>query len=280
MRSFLSVKFPLLNEAGDAYAVCGISTDITERKRAELTSLERLEWEARIRAAIQDDMLLVYAQPIMDLHTGELVQQELLVRMIDRESGKVMLPGEFLPQAERLGVINLIDRWMVGQAIRLLAQGQRVEVNLSALSMSDPTLCAAIATEIERAGAPAHNLIFEITETAAMENLEAARVFSERLARIGCRLALDDFGTGYGSFTYLRSLPAQFLKIDRSFITNLSKSRGDQDVVQSIVAVASQFGQKTIAEGVEDEDTSQLVRDYGIDYAQGYHFAKPAPVDF
>jgi PAS domain S-box-containing protein len=280
VRSYISVKFPLVNEAGDAYAVCGISTDITERKRAELAAHERLDWEARIRGAIQDDLLLVYAQPIMDLQTGETVQQELFVRMVGREPGEVILPGEFLPQAERLGVINLIDRWMVAQAMRLLAQGQRVEVNLSALSMSDPTLCADIATEVEQVGAPAHNLIFEITETAAMENLETAREFSERLARIGCRLALDDFGTGYGSFTYLRSLPAQFLKIDRSFITNLGKSRGDQDVVQSIVAVAAQFGQKTIAEGVEDEETCQLLRAYGVHYAQGYHFAKPAPVDF
>ena len=120
--------------------------------------------------------------------------------------------------------------------------------------------------------------MFEITETAAAAHLEAARAFADEITEIGCRLALDDFGVGFGSFTYLRSLPLSYIKIDLSFVRGLVGSRDDRRVVESIIGIARQFGLKTIAEGVEDAATLELLRELGADFVQGYHLGRPAPL--
>ena len=139
-----------------------------------------------------------------------------------------------------------------------------------ARSIGDESLTKELEKTIGRAGAGAENLIFEITETAAIEHLDAARDFAERLTRLGCRFALDDFGTGFGSLTYLRRLPVRYLKIDTSFVRDLPTSREDQAMVRGIVAIAREFGVLTVAEGIEDEATLRMLHDYGVDYAQGY----------
>ena len=118
--------------------------------------------------------------------------------------------------------------------------------------------------------------MFEVTETAAVANMTEAQAFADQLQSLGCRLALDDFGTGFGSFTYLRNLPADYLKIDMAFVHNLENSEADLRVVKAVVSVAARFGQKTIAEGVEDEVTLGLLREAGVDYAQGYFLGRPA----
>ena len=278
-RTYLTLKFPLPDQSGKPYAVCCISTDITERKRREAELHDRLEWEERIRRAVNEEHLLVYAQPIVDLRTGAVVQEELLVRMRGSEDpDEVVAPRDFLPQAEHFGLVGHIDRYMVNRGIALAAQGRSVEINLSGRSIGDRALTRQIERELQRTGADPSRIIFEITETSAVEDIEAAGEFSMRIARMGCKCALDDFGTGFGSLTYQRNLVVQYLKIDISFVLGMSASRADQRVVKSIVRLARDYGQQTVAEGVEDEQTLELLRDFGVDYAQGYHVGRPQPL--
>ncbi len=227
----------------DGETFFAVAFDVTERKQAE----------DGLRRALSEDRLLAYAQPIAE-PSGRIAQEELLVRMLAEESSDPVLePRHFLPLAERSGLIVAIDRWMAGRAIELASVGRPAEINLSAVSICDDELPADLAVALERAGAGAANVVFEITETAAIEHVDAAREFVERLSRLGCRFALDDFGTGFGSLTYLRHLPVQYLKIDATFVKDLVTSPEDQRMVQSIVAMAGQFGLRTVAEGVEDD---------------------------
>ena len=275
-RTFVTITFALPDEAGRPIETCTIGTDMTERRERESERRERLEWEARIHSALDEDRMVVYGQPVVDAASGELTSQELLVRMHD-EDGGLLLPGAFLPAAERFGLIQSIDCWMVRQAMQL-APHIRPEVNLSAVTMCDPAARQQILEVLRASPEAAKQTVFEITETAAAEHLGHARAFADELTDLGCGLALDDFGTGFGSFTYLRTLPLRYLKIDLSFVRNLVHSVDDRRVVQSIVAIAEQFGQKTIAEGVEDEQTLALLGELGVDYAQGFHVGRPTPV--
>src|SRR5205807_3197022 len=163
-------------------------------------------WVEEIRDAISSGRLVLHAQPILDLRTGEIAQEELLVR-IDDGSGGLIPPGAFIPAAERFGLIHEIDRWVVGQGLELARSGRRVEVNLSAHSIGDRQITKLVAAGLED-GVQGENLIFEITETAVAANFSEARDFAERLSRLGCGFALDDFGTGFGSFSYLKHVPA------------------------------------------------------------------------
>ena len=187
------------------------------------------------------------------------------------------MPGEFLPQAERFGLAPEIDRWVVSKAAAM-AKHRRVEVNLSGKSIGDPTLPGFIEVELAAAGADPANVVFEITETAAAGDIDQARTLAKRLTRLGCGFALDDFGTGFGSFTYLKHLPVSFIKIDIDFVRELTDDAADRRVVSAIVGVAQSFGIETIAEGVESAETLELLAEMGVDYAQGFHLGRPAPV--
>jgi EAL domain-containing protein (putative c-di-GMP-specific phosphodiesterase class I) len=191
----------------------------------------------------------------------------------------LVMPGEFLPPAERFGLVQEIDRWVVGEAVKL-AKHRKVEVNLSGKSIGDLDLIKLIETHTRSEDVDPGNLIFEITETAAAENLEAARDFAWRLRGLGCGFALDDFGTGYGTFAYLKHLPVTFIKIDIEFVRYLAIDPSDQKIVKSIIAVAQNFGVQTIAEGVEHQTTLDLLRDLGVDYAQGFLIGEPKPVEY
>jgi diguanylate cyclase (GGDEF)-like protein/PAS domain S-box-containing protein len=233
-----------------------------------------LNWVERIRTALDDDRLIVYSQPIVDVRTGKAVREELLVRMLDDHGDKI-LPASFLPPAERFGLIHEIDLLVLTKAVELARRGRTVAVNVSALSLADPRYVCSLE-EAVRSGLDPSLFNFEITETAAVANMGDAADFARRIRDLGCSLSLDDFGTGFSSFTYLKHIPAQYLKIDIEFIHDLSRSPADQQLVRAIVAIAQGLGQKTIAEGVEDGETLALVRDLGVDYAQGYHVGKPA----
>ncbi|HEV3376865.1 MAG TPA: EAL domain-containing protein [Thermoleophilaceae bacterium] len=239
---------------------------------------QRLTWIGRIRRAVEEGRLALYSQPIVDLATGATAGEELLVRMLD-ESGELVMPSAFLPTAERFGVIRDIDRWVVSRALELTAAGRPVSVNLSARSVSDPELTTRVEQGLRRGGADPALLTFEITETAAAADMEDVRAFAERVQRIGCHLALDDFGTGFGSFIYLKHLPVSELKIDMEFVRNVSRSAADRRLVDSIVTIARGLGIRTVAEGVEDEATLRLLRNYGVDRAQGWQLGPPAPVE-
>jgi EAL domain-containing protein (putative c-di-GMP-specific phosphodiesterase class I) len=240
-------------------------------------ALDRLAWVGRIQDALDQDRLVLYSQPIVPLAGGR-PSQELLLRMRGQD-GEIIAPGSFLPVAEKYGQIGEIDRWVIGEAVRLAGGGLRVEANLSAASVGNVDLLCLIERQMRAAGADPSNLIFEITETALMEDVEAGTAFAQGLAGIGCQLALDDFGTGFGSFTYLKAVPVTYLKIDVDFVRDLGSNPANQHLVRAIVGLADGFGCKTIAEGVEDAETLALLTDYGVDFAQGFHLGRPAPID-
>jgi PAS domain S-box-containing protein len=255
--------------------------DISEQKK-ERAILQRelatLSWVGRIRDALDEDRLVLYSQPIVPLSGGR-PSEELLLRMIGR-NGEVILPGAFLPVAERYGLITEIDRWVITQAVCLAANSNRtIEVNLSAASIETADLLSFIERQIEQAGADPANLVFEITETALMNDITAGMEFARGLREIGCGLALDDFGTGYGSFTYLKNLPLTYVKIDIEFVRDLTTNPANRHVVAAIVSLAKAFGLRTIAEGVENVETLALLRANGVDFAQGYHLGRPQPVE-
>ncbi|MDP1849063.1 MAG: EAL domain-containing protein [Solirubrobacteraceae bacterium] len=243
----------------------------------------RHTWVDRIDHALEHDGFVLHAQPILDLASGAVSQHELLVRMRGDE-GTLIAPGAFLPSAERHDLVQAIDRWVARAAIDLIAEHARggrelrLEVNLSGRSIGDRELTRLIEDELARTAIDPASLIFEVTETAAIANMDAAREFADTLGQLGCRFALDDFGTGFGSFYYLKYLPVSYLKIDGEFIEGLADSETDQLMVQAIVTLAQGLGKSTIAEFVGNATTQELLRTYGVDYAQGYHVGRPVDV--
>lgn len=276
-RTYLTITFALPDADGRPVETCTIGTDVTESREREEQRRERRHWERRIGGALKDGRMLVFAQPVVHIGSGRRASQELLVRMAEGDEPPALLqPAAFLPAAERYGLVRAIDLWMIEQAVAI-AEEVPVEVNLSAVTLGDLAALHRILDLLEAAPAAAPRVVFEITETAAAEHLAAARSFAEAATELGSGVALDDFGTGFGSFTYLRELPLRYLKIDRSFVTGLVGSAGDRRVVQSIIGIAQQFDLRTIAEGVEDQPTLDLLRDMGADFAQGFHLGRPAP---
>ncbi len=241
----------------------------------------RVTWAQRIGKALLHDGFALLAQPIVDLATSHTSHYELLLRMRD-EHGDLVLPGAFLSIAERLGMVQEIDRWVTKQAITSLAEAHArgeelvLAVNLSGLSIGDPELLALVSHELARANVPACSLIFEVTETAAIINIAPAAQFARDLTRLGCRFALDDFGAGYGSFYYLKHIPFDFLKIDGEFVKNCSTSETDRLLIKAVVDIATGMGKQTIAECVDDEQTTRLVTQLGVNYGQGFHLGHPA----
>lgn len=254
--------------------------DITEEKEDQAVGhrvIASLSWVGRIRDAIDENRLVLYSQPIVPLANGR-PSEELLLRMIGRD-GEIILPGTFLHVAEKYGLIGEIDRWVISQAVRFAASGRRViEANLSAASIGTSDLLPFIERELRKEGADPSNLVFEITETALMQDIGAGEAFARGLAEIGCGLALDDFGTGFGSFTYLKKLPISGLKIDIEFIRDLVSNPANLHVVKAIVSLAQAFGMWTIAEGIEDEETLNVLRAEGVDFGQGFYIGRPAPL--
>jgi PAS domain S-box-containing protein len=253
--------------------------DISSRKLEEKRKtheLDQISWVGRIRDALNEDRFVLYAQPIVDLATRNVISHELLLRMIETKGG-VIAPGKFLPAAERFDLIQDIDLWVARQAVSIAAQGFAVEFNVSGRSIGNPELIATIEREILATGADPKLIVCEITETALAQEGSFTSAFARRLATLGCRLALDDFGTGYGGFTYLKQLQVDFIKIDIEFIRDLPDNPESQHVVAAIVSLAKAFGQQTIAEGVEIPETLELLAQLGVDHAQGYCIGRPQP---
>ena len=253
--------------------------DITERANEQIKverELEKLAWVGRIRDALDNGRFVLYSQPIVDLSTYEVIQHELLIRMIGPD-GDVIMPDEFLPTAEEYGLVTEIDRWVVNETARLSSLGHAVEFNVSAKSVTDPNMLAMIQSAIETYGASPKNMVCEITETALVRDIESAERFVRGLNSMGCQVALDDFGAGYGGFNYLKRLPVSYIKIDREFVRDLVDELSSQHVVSAVVNLAKAFGMQTIAEGAEDDETLRLLRELGVDHVQGYVIGRPAP---
>ena len=242
----------------------------------------RQDWLDLVREALDGRGFHLYAQPIQSLADGSVTRHELLLRLITAD-GRILPPGDYLPLAERHGLIREIDRWVVREAFALLRAQlvveprSQFEVNLSGLSIGDADLEALITHEMSGGDIPPMAMVFEITETAAIVDIAAAADFAHRIAALGCGWALDDFGAGFSSFLYLKTLPFNYVKIDGSFVLEVANSRQDRQVVHAIVQIARSMGMQTIAEFVESEAILDVLRDLGVDFAQGYFVGRPAP---
>ena len=274
--SYSAAPIPLLDDIGTVVTFRDASAAQAEREQL-LAQGHHVVWFERIRDALEENRFVLYGQPIMGLASGEVIKHELLLRMIS-PTGEVIAPGVFLPAAEKYGLINDIDRWVISEGIRMAA-GKSVAINLSPESMNRPEILLHIERELTRTGTPPKNVTFEVTETALMEDVDGGRRFADHLVALGCSFSLDDFGTGYGTLTYLRQLPISHIKIDVQFVRDLSRNQTDQKLVEGIVHLAKSLDKTTVAEGVEDEETLDLLRSYGVDCAQGYHIGRPEPFD-
>jgi EAL domain-containing protein (putative c-di-GMP-specific phosphodiesterase class I) len=237
----------------------------------------------RLRRALRDRRFVLHCQPIWSLAERRVAQYELLIRMRG-DADELIPPNAFLYAAERFGLVGAIDSWVVSQAVDLIAaqaeRGNRVvlAVNLSGRSVGDPAVAEHIDRCLERSGVDPSCLVFELTETAAISNIDSAVDLAQRLHRHGCGLALDDFGAGFASFSYLKNLPFDYIKIDGDFVRGLAESATDRLLIDAIVTMARGMGRRTIAEFVADGTTSDLLEASGVDYAQGFHIGRPAPV--
>ena len=241
---------------------------------------EDMGWAARVREMLENDRFKLVYQPVVSVNTGQVQDYEVLVRMVC-DDGEIILPGGFMPAAERFGLIHAVDRWIVHKSMQQLAdlraQGNEIcfSINLSGKAFEDKSLLPMVKDELRETGLNPAWITFEITETAAIANLAAAKEFIGALKDMGCLFALDDFGSGFCSFSYLKHLPVDKLKIDGSFVQGLATASVDQAMVESMNQVAHALGKKTIAEYVENEETLRLLKSYGVDYAQGFYIGRP-----
>lgn len=237
-------------------------------------------WAAQVRKMLEHDRFQLVYQPIVEISSGVTTDYEVLVRMVC-DDGQVILPGGFMPAAERFGLIHSVDRWIVQRAIQQLsklhARGQEISfsINLSGKAFEDTGLLPLIQQQLATTGLDPTWITFEITETAAIANLAAAETFIAALKDIGCQFALDDFGSGFSSFAYLKHLPVDKLKIDGAFVKGMAHSSVDQAMVESMNQIAHALGKQTIAECVENEETLQILLEIGVDRAQGNFVGRP-----
>jgi diguanylate cyclase (GGDEF)-like protein/PAS domain S-box-containing protein len=242
----------------------------------------RLSWLARVRWAIEQRAFELLAQPIVDLHgTSTDPMYEVLLRLRS-ETGELISPSAFLSVAERVDLVQEIDRLVLEQTLAALAGARfpvTLSVNVSGKSIAEPELLATIDRRLQETGVPPAALVIEITEASAISQIETARAFATELQRLGCRLAIDDFGAGFGSFTYLKDFPFDFLKIDGAFVAGAVHSRADAVMVEAVRHMAHGLGRAVIAEHCSDAAVVEFLRREGIDFAQGYHLGRPEPLD-
>ena len=241
---------------------------------------EDMGWANRVKNAYENDHFSLVYQPIVSIDSGAIENYEVLLRM-NLDDGERILPGGFIPAAERFGLINHVDRWTVSRSmhtlVKLHEENKNINfaINLSGRAFEDKELLPMIQGILDNTGLEPTSLTFEITETAAIANIAAAKIFIANLKDMGCQFALDDFGTGFCSFSYLKNLPVDKLKIDGSFVQSLDTSKVDRAMVQSMNQVAHALGKQTVAEFVQNKKTLDLLKQYGVDFAQGHYLGKP-----
>ncbi len=252
--------------------------DLTQRRG-------EMQWVNRIQHALEEDRFRLYAQSIVPLDGEPDTHFELLIRMID-EKGDVVSPASFLPAAERYNLITLIDQWVVVNAFTLLVENpvfleqiSSISINISGASLARVKFHKFVITQLEKLGIPPGKICFEITETAAIGNMSIANAFISRVSGMGCQFSLDDFGSGLSSFAYLKNLPVNYLKIDGMFVKNMTTDPIDHEMVKSINEIGHVMGMKTIAEFVENDEIKGMLKEMGVNYAQGYGIGKPMPLD-
>jgi EAL domain-containing protein (putative c-di-GMP-specific phosphodiesterase class I) len=251
--------------------------------------VSEMAWVQRIRNGLDEGRFCLFAQEIRALNSdaSDGSHVELLLRLRD-EHGKLVQPGSFMPAAERYGVMPLIDRWVIRNAFALLAARlgasepagiSSCAINLSGATFGDDDFVDYVRRQFEIYPVPPEMICFEITETSAIANLPSAKRLIQALKKLGCRFSLDDFGTGMSSFSYLKHLPVDVIKIDGGFITEMLNSKVDRAMVEMIVHLAKVMGKSTVAEFVESDEILCALREIGVDYAQGYAIGKPLPFE-
>ena len=254
-----------------------------QRRRREIK--HRSDRLAQLRHAIAGGRFVLHAQPIVPLATGDggPPRYELLLRML-RDTGELMMPSEFLHDAERHGLISEIDEWVLGEAIGVLAARQRLgkpvslAVNVSAATMNRPEIGDLVVSELAAAGVPPERLTVELSETGRSSDLPLSREFARRLHEGGCRLALDDFGAAFATLQFVKHIPFDYIKIDGEYIRDLPNSPADQLIVKAVAEIVHGFGAEVVAEFVGDQETVELLRRFGVAYGQGHFLGHPAPL--
>jgi len=256
---------------------------VTQENDAEVVKYRNdIAGMQNIRAALAEDRLVLFYQPVYTIlpDNVEMAHCEILLR-IKSETGELFSPAEFIPIAEKYNVMTEIDRWVFSHVLDWVVEHQhtvetpKLLINLSGLSFINDEFLAFVVDQLQTRGVDPKKLAFEITETAAVDNMEKANAFIERIRKIGCDFALDDFGSGFSTFAYLKELPIDYLKIDGSLVKNLATDSIDREMVRAINEIGHTVGALTIAEFVEDDEALEHLRTMGVDYAQGYGLCKP-----
>ncbi len=266
----------------------GVNRTEVYRESNSVLTLRRgeAEWMGRIQRAIRDDHFRLYAQPIRSLKEDiQGSHHEILVRL-QAEDGQILSPATFIPPAEHFFLMPELDWWVVQQSIRELSAQQHspgglegsFSINLSGQTLNDPALQQKIFRALQQAGDLLGQLVFEVTESAAIESMDEARLFMRRVRDFGCRFSLDDFGSGLSSFAYLQEMELDYLKIDGSFVRRIHEDKVAATMVAAINRVGQVMGLRTIAEYVENAEIVARLNEIGVDYAQGYHFGRPIPL--
>jgi diguanylate cyclase (GGDEF)-like protein/PAS domain S-box-containing protein len=243
-----------------------------------------LQAAANIRDAISEDRFTLFAQKIMSTGEAQIPRYEILLRMIGRDGG-IVLPAHFIPAAERFDLMADVDRWVLKRVLHYHAEqllaipGVQLCINLSGNSLNDATFLPFLLDALKHSLLPPTALTLEITETSLIKNLSRAGVIIEQLRSVGCKIALDDFGIGLSSFSYLRNFKVDFIKIDGSFVRDITHNAIDFAIVKAINNIAHEIHSQTVAEFVEDESTMTMVRELGVDFAQGYGLGRPKPIE-
>jgi len=244
-----------------------------------------MQWLPKLTEALENDRFMLYVQPISSLadRNNSVKHYEVLIRLDD--DGKTILPMAFIPAAERYGVMQRIDRWVIENVFKeykRLQKGSqelyRFSVNLSGISLNDKGLGTFIEALFLRYEIPYNGICFEVTETAAVANLSVALAFIKRMRKLGCKFSLDDFGSGLSSFSYLQNIPVDYLKIDGAFVNDIDTNRINRAMVKSINEISHTMGMKTICEFVENEEVETILKELHVDYAQGHYYAEPEAI--
>lgn len=244
---------------------------------------ERMQMGNALRTAIAERQFELYFQPLVDARSGKVTSAEALIRWHHPERGMVP-PDRFIPVAEEMRLIGQIGAWVIDEACRTVAMWReegfhdlRVAVNLSAQQLHQDDLVDIVSTALERHGLTGKDLGLEVTESMLMENPDFCIAQLNHLKSFGIKLAMDDFGTGYSSLAYLKRLPIDTLKIDRSFVRDIEADDNDRAICATTISMANSLGLSTVAEGVETNDQARMLRELNCDYFQGYYYAKPMP---
>ncbi|GAB6090442.1 two-component system response regulator [Spirochaeta dissipatitropha] len=281
----LKDPYTILAAADDATYLAKESGGNTYRfyHTADFSFLKRrgeMQWAARITRALEEDLFILYEQPIVCLKDRKILKHEILLRLQERDD-EIISPQVFIPAAERYNLMPAIDRWVIEHTFRYIRETSsqdKYAINLSGASIADPDISRYILDKINEYGINAEQITLEITETTAIENLSMAIQFIGSMRELGVSFALDDFGSGFSSFTYLRNLPVQYLKLDGSYVKDLLEDPVSRQMVESINGIGHVLGMQTIAEYVRSEELLEALTLIGVDHGQGYEIQRPAPL--